>query len=106
MKRRDDAEVGAGAADRPEQVGVLVAVRRARIAAVGGDDLDRHQVVDRPAEAAGEVAEAAAERQAGDADLGEEAEHGGEPVLLRRPVDVAQQAAGSDVRGFARRGRR
>ena len=69
----DDAEPRAGAAQRPEQVGVLVAARPADLP-VGGDDLDLEQVVDRPAEAAREVAEPAAERQAGDADLREEAE--------------------------------
>ena len=92
MNRGDDAEVGAGAPERPEQVGVLVAAGGADLA-VGGDDLDLLEVVDRPAEAARQVAEAAAERQAGDADLGDEAEHGRQPVLLRLPVDVA--AAGS-----------
>ena len=66
--------------------------------AVGGDDLDLLEVVDRPAEAARQVAEAAAEREAGDADLGDEAEHGRQPVLLRRPVDVLEQAPGPDVR--------
>ncbi len=55
----DDAEALAGAADRPEQVGVLVAARAAD-RAVGGDDLDLEQVVDSPAEAPREVAETAA----------------------------------------------
>ena len=88
----DDAEVAAAAAERPEQVGVLVAVGGADLA-VGGDDLDLLEVVDRPAEAARQVAEPAAEGQAGDADLGDEAEHGRQPVLLRRPVDVLEQTA-------------
>ena len=93
----DDAEVAAAAAERPEQVGVLVAVGGADLA-VRGDDLDLLEVVDRPAEAARQVAEAAAEGQAGDADLGDEAEHGRQPVLLRRPVDVLEQAPRPDVR--------
>ena len=93
----DDAEVGAGAANRPEQVGVLVAVGDADLA-VRGDDLDLLEVVDRPAEATRQVAETAAERQAGDADLGDEAEHGRQPVLLRRPVDVLEQTPRADVR--------
>ena len=92
----DDAEVGAGAADRPEQLGVLVAAGGADLA-VGGDDLDLLEVVDGPAEPAGQIAKAAAEGQAGHADLGDEAEHGGQPVLLGRLVDVLEQAAGSDV---------
>ena len=89
-ERRDHAEVGARAADRPEQVGVLVAAGGADLA-VGGDDLDREQVVDRPAEAARQIAEAAAERQARDADLREEAQRRGEAVALRGVVDVPER---------------
>ena len=44
LERRDDAEAAAAAAHRPEQVGVLVAARGAH-RPVGGDDLDRAQVV-------------------------------------------------------------
>ena len=67
--------------------------------AVGGDDLDLLQVVHRPAEATRQVAQAAAERQAGDADLGDEAEPtGGQSVRLCRPVDVPEQTARADVR--------
>lgn len=85
----DDTEVGARAADRPEQLGVLVAAG-AEDRAVCGDDLDRLQVVDGPTEPAREVAQAAAEGQAGHAGLGDEAEHGGQAVLLCRPVDVGE----------------
>ena len=101
-ERGDDAEVGAGPANGPEQVFVLVAAR-APDAAVGGDDLDLEQVVDRPAEAAREVAEAAAEGETGHADLGEEAERGGEAVTLGRAVDVAR---GGSRAGRWRSGRR
>lgn len=55
---RDHTEVGASAAQRPEQVGVLVAVGDADLT-VSGDDLDLLEVVDRPPEAAGQVAKAA-----------------------------------------------
>ena len=68
-------------------------------AAVGGDDLDLDQVVDRPPEAARQVAEAAAERQARHADLGDEPERRGEPVELGLAVDVAEQAPGLHGRG-------
>ena len=73
------------------------AVGRAHLA-VRGDDLDLLEIVDRPAEPTRQVAEAAAERQAGHADLGDEAEHGRQPVLLRRAVDVLEQTPGPDVR--------
>jgi hypothetical protein len=72
-KRCDDAEVGAGAPPSPEQVGVLVAAG-APHAALGGHQLDLEQVVDRPPEPARQIAKAASERQAGDADLGDEAQ--------------------------------
>lgn len=94
---RDDAEVAAAAPDRPEEVVVLLAVGDADLA-VRGDDLDLLEVIDRPAEPPREVTEAAAKRQSRDADLGDEAEHGCEPVLLRRPVDVLEQASRVDVR--------
>ena len=74
--------------------------------AVRGDDLDLEQVVDGPAEAAGEVAEPAAERQPGDADLGDEAERRGEAVELGLTVDVAEQAARAAPSRCAPRGRR
>jgi hypothetical protein len=65
--------------------------------AVGSDDLDFLEVVDSPAEPAGQIAKAPAEGQAGNADLGDEAQRRGQPVLLGRLVDVLEQAAGSDV---------
>ena len=72
-------------------------------AAVGRDDLDAEQVVDRPAEAAAEVAEPAAEREPGDADARDEAERRRQAVPLRGAIDVAERAAGTDRRGARRR---
>ncbi len=70
-----------------------------RISAVRGDDLDLLEVVRRPAEATRQVTQPAAERQAGDADLGGEgAQRRGQPVRLCRPVDVPEQAPGADLR--------
>jgi hypothetical protein len=86
---RDDAQVGSGAAHRPEEVVVLVAAGPAHLA-VGRDDLDLDQVVDRPAEAPCEVAEAAPERQAGHAHLRYEAQRRGQTVELRLAVYVPQ----------------
>ena len=68
-----------------------------RTCAVGADDLGLDQVVGRPAEPAGQVAEAAAEGEAGHADLGDEPERGGQAVGLGGPVDVGQPAARPDV---------
>ena len=93
LERGDDAEVAAAAAQRPEQVGVLVG-RRAHDLALGGDHVHRDHVVAGPAVAARQVAEAAADGEAGDAGGGDEAEHGRQPVHLRLAVQIAQRAAG------------
>jgi hypothetical protein len=89
-------EVAAAAPQRPEQVRVTLAAGRAELA-VGADDLGLDQVVGRPAEPAGQVAEAAAQGEAGHADLGDEPERGGQAVGLGGPVDVGQPAARPDV---------
>ena len=91
-ERGDHAEVGAGAADAPRTGRRCRRGSARRTDAVGGDDLDLEQVVDGPPEAAGEVAEPAAERQPGDADLGDEAERRREAVQLGLAIDVAEQA--------------
>ena len=66
LEARHDAEVAAAAADRPEQVGLVLGVDAAQLA-VGRDDLGREQVVDRQAVLAHEVADAAAGRDPADA---------------------------------------
>ena len=93
LEAGDDAEVAAAAADRPEQVGVL-GLAGDHDAAVGGDDLDRHERVDRQAVLADEPADAAAEGQAGDADAARVAERGREAVLGRRGGVLAGAQAG------------
>jgi hypothetical protein len=92
-----DAEVAAAAAQRPEQVGVLIGVR-ADLPAVGQHDLRLEQVVDREAEASREVAEPAAEREAADACAADDAARRGQPVLAGRVVDLAPEAAAADAR--------
>ena len=74
-----DAEVAAAAADRPEQVRVRARVDAQELA-VGGHDLGREQRVDRQAVLAHEVADAAAERDAADADRAGVAEAGRQAV--------------------------
>ena len=80
LEPRHDAEVAAAAADRPEQVGLVLGVDAEELA-VGGDDLGREQDVDRQAVLAHEVADAAAERDPADADRAGVAEPGRQAVL-------------------------
>ncbi len=107
LERGGDAEVRAGAAQAPEELRVLV-LARTHLAAVRRDEVDREQAVDREPERALEPAEPAAERQAGDAGVRHGADRAGERVLLRRVVELAQQAAGRDdaPRAAPRRPRR
>ena len=91
LERRRDAEIPAAAADRPEEIGMLVGIR-ARDGAVGEHHLRRAQVVERHAEARHQPAEAAAERQAGDAGARDDAAGGGEAVQLRLAVELASRA--------------
>ncbi len=91
----DDAEVAAAAADRPEQVRVLVGAG-GDLRAVGEDDVRAEQVVDREAVLAGQVADAAAERQSADAGGAQDAERRGHADLGRGGVDLGQGRASSD----------
>ena len=65
-ERRDDAEVAAAAAQRPEEIGVRV-IAGGDEAAVGEHDVGGEQVVDGEPEAPGQVADAAAEGEPADA---------------------------------------
>ena len=94
----DHAETAAAAADGPEQVGVLVAAGGADHA-VGGDDLDRAQVVAAEAVGAHHHAESAAEGEAGDAGDRHLSAGGGQPVDLGGPVDLAPGGAGLHAGG-------
>ena len=95
LERGDDAEVAASALERPQQVGVLVRAG-ADQAPVGGDDLGRDQVVDAQAMAAAQPADAAAERQAGDAGVRDQAARHREPEGLGLAIDVAPGRAALD----------
>ena len=83
----DDAEVAAAAAERPEQVRVLL-LARGDDGAVGRDDLGGQQVVAGQAVAAAEVADAAAEGQSADAGRGDDPPGGGQPVHGRGVVEL------------------
>jgi hypothetical protein len=111
LKRRDHAEVAAAAADRPEQIGVLLRARLAHLA-VGRDDLDRAQVVGGETMAPADPAEAAAEREPGDAGGRDDAAGHDQSEGLCGAIDIGPggaglhaHAAGSgvDLDGFVRR---
>ena len=88
LERRDDAEVAAAAADRPEQVVVLV-LAGGELRPVGGDDLRRDEVVAGQADAARQVADPAAEREAADAGRRDDPAGRRQPVLVGRVVEGA-----------------
>ena len=94
-ERAGDAEVPAAAAQRPEQVGVIVG-RRADDLALGGDHLDLREVVDGEPVLAHEPADAAAQADTADAGMADDAARGSETVRLRRMVDISPQGAALD----------
>src|SRR5436309_15585972 len=96
-ERRDDAEIAPAPSERPKQFRMLLTARSEH-AAVCRNDLDFQQVVDAPAETASEVAETAAEREAGHSRFGHESERCRESMELGFPVHVAQDASGLDAR--------
>ena len=98
LERGRDPEVRARAAQAPEEVGVLVLARPDE-PAVGGDELDGEQAVDRQAELALQAAHPAAEREAGDAGVRDDSDRADEPVWLRRVVELAEQRAAVDPGG-------
>ena len=98
LHRGHDAEVPAAAAQRPEQVGVDVGGRADELR-VRRDQLDRGHGVGGEPVAAGEPAQAAAERVADDADVGRGAREREQPVRGRRLGDLEPQRAGLDAGG-------
>ena len=92
LERGDHAEVAAAASQCPEQVGVLVLGRPQQLA-VGRDEVDGEEVVDREAVLAHQPADATAEGETGDAGVAHDAAGGGQTVHLRLVVDVAPERA-------------
>ena len=92
LERRHHAEVGAGAADAPEELGLLLLARPDR-AAVGGHELDGTQVVDRQPEVPLQPAHAAAERQAGDTRVADHPDRADEAVRLGGDIELAEERA-------------
>jgi len=89
LQGRDDPEVWAGPAHRPEQVR-MVSLARSNVHAISGHELDGRQVVDRQAEASLEPADAPAECQAGDAGVPDGPDGAHETMGLGRAVEFAQ----------------
>jgi hypothetical protein len=98
---RDDAEVAATPAQRPEQVGVLVEGRPDE-AALGGDHVGGEQVVDGQPVLAHEPADATAQRDSTDTGVAHDAAGRGKAVGLRLVVDVAPEGATLHPGGAAR----
>ena len=94
----DDAEAAAAAAQRPEQVGLVLAVRAAELA-VGGHHLDRPHVAGRQAVLAAQEAHAAAQGVPGDADIPGRARKRGQPVPGRGLHDAEPHRARLHARG-------
>lgn len=89
---RDDAKVAPRAAYRPEEICVR-GFRGGDDGPRGQDDFHREQVVNRQSVFAGQIAVAAAERQASDARVVDGAAHGCEAVGCARCVDVGPDGA-------------
>ena len=84
------AEVATGAAERPEEIGILVLGSTDDLAA-GGHDGGADQVVERQSVQADEVADAAAECQAADAGVAKGAARGREAVTQAGGIEVFPQ---------------
>jgi hypothetical protein len=92
LEGSDDAVVPAGASDAPEELGLL-GLARADNPAIGRHELDRAQVVDCQAELALQPADAAAEREARDTRVADDAGWADEAVGLRGDVELAEECA-------------
>ena len=88
FERRDNTEIAAAAAQRPEQIRIVGRAGRAELA-IGGDHLGGDQVVHGRAVLAHQPAQTAAEGKARDAGIGDGASGGGEAMGLRRLVEFA-----------------
>ena len=111
LERRHDAEAAAASAKRPEELGVLGLARGEHVP-VRGDDLERDEVVRGEPVLAAQPADAAREREPGDARLRDDAERRREAVLpasrassspsVTPPPARAVRASGSTSIAFSR----
>ena len=105
QEARDDAEVAAAAAQRPQQVGVLL-LAGGDEAAIGKHDIGLEQIVDGQAVFARQVAMPAAQRQARNAGGRNDARRDGQTEGMGSVVDVALRAAGCQRAPCGPQGRR
>ena len=96
-ERRDDAEVPAAAADRPEEIRLTVRVALDN-RPVGEHDRRRDEIVDREAIRAAHVADAAAERQTADARRADDSDRQRETVRVVATSTSFEQGAAADPR--------
>ena len=92
LEGRRDPEVPAGAAHAPEQLGLL-GLARPHEPAVGRDQLDRGEVVDRQAKLPLQPAHAATQGQPGDAGMANDADRADEAMRLGGDVELAEERA-------------
>ena len=102
LERRHRAEVAAAAAQRPEQVRVLV-LAGGDERAVGQDHVGGQQVVDGEPVAPGQVADPAAQGQPADTRGGQDPGRGGQAECASRVIDVTPDAAAVGAHGLRRR---
>ena len=98
FQRCGDAEVAAAATQGPEQIRARVR-RHVEDVAVGGHQLDRGQVVGREPVLRHQPAQAAAQRQPGDAGRRDRAARDGEPVGRSLAIQLAPQHAALRAHG-------
>src|SRR5436305_12541012 len=110
LEVRDNTEVAAATAQRPEQLRVVI-FGGPDAAAVGQHDLCRDQVVHAQAHHCSQPADTTAQGEAGYADMTDGARGDGEAVLLAGPVEIsaggpaaqrARRAAGSTTTSRSR----
>ena len=102
LERGHDPEVRSGAAEAPEQIGVLLVIG-AHDAAVGRHERDREQVVDRQAELPLQPPHAAAEGETRHAGVRDDADRAREVERLRRLVELGQERTTVHARRALRR---
>jgi len=97
LESRDHADAAATATESPEEVPVLLGAR-GEILAVGGDDVDRGEIVGAQSVLVPEVSETATEGEPRHSGRGDDAEGCREPERLRLAVDVPQRGTRLDPR--------
>jgi hypothetical protein len=95
LERGDHAEVAAAAADAPEKLGIFILAGGAQHT-VGGDDIDRDDVVEAQAELAAQPTDTAGQRQPGDAGRRNQATGGRQAVYLGLAIEIAPGRAALD----------